>query len=200
MRVTSTSCTVVSWADTRSDSVIRCAITCRSRGIFTVVPGSGAPLAGVGSGRRSGACEAAAAGRAGAACSFSCSFARAAAFSAAARTSCLRIRPPTPEPESVDRSTPFSAASLRTSGVTYGARASPSAASPSPLAPSPAAARSGSASVRLLGWLLLGGLLLGGLLLGGLLLRSLLLRSLLLGAPASSCAGASDEPPPSWLA
>ena len=27
MRVTSTSCTVVSWADTRSDSVIRWAIT-----------------------------------------------------------------------------------------------------------------------------------------------------------------------------
>ncbi len=34
-------------------------------------------------------------------------------------TSCLRIRPPTPVPLTDARSTPFSAASLRTSGVTY---------------------------------------------------------------------------------
>ena len=39
---------MVSCADTRSDSVIRCAITCRSRGILTVLPGTGAPFAGVG--------------------------------------------------------------------------------------------------------------------------------------------------------
>jgi len=32
----------------------------------------------------------------------------------------LRMRPPTPVPVTVDRSTPCSAASLRTSGVTYG--------------------------------------------------------------------------------
>ena len=44
----------------------------------------------------------------------------AAACSAAASTSCLRIRPPTPVPLTEARSTPCSAASLRTSGVTYG--------------------------------------------------------------------------------
>ena len=38
--------------------------------------------------------------------------------SAASMTSCLRIRPPTPEPLSEPRSTPCWAASLRTSGVT----------------------------------------------------------------------------------
>src|SRR5690606_25641728 len=38
----------------------------------------------------------------------------------ASSTSCLRMRPPTPVPVSVLRSTPCSAASLRTSGVTYG--------------------------------------------------------------------------------
>src|SRR5205085_2532977 len=38
---------------------------------------------------------------------------------AASSTSCLRIRPPTPVPLTLERSTPFSAASLRTSGVTY---------------------------------------------------------------------------------
>ena len=40
-------------------------------------------------------------------------------------TSCLRMRPPTPVPLTVPRSTPFSAASLRTSGVTYAPSASP---------------------------------------------------------------------------
>ena len=38
---------------------------------------------------------------------------------AASSTSCLRMRPPTPVPRSVERSTPCSVASLRTSGVTY---------------------------------------------------------------------------------
>ena len=42
----------------------------------------------------------------------------ALARSAASITSCLRTRPPTPVPVTVDRSTPLSAASLRTSGVT----------------------------------------------------------------------------------
>ena len=37
---------------------------------------------------------------------------------ATARTSCFRIRPPTPVPETVLRSTPRSAASRRTRGVT----------------------------------------------------------------------------------
>ncbi len=37
----------------------------------------------------------------------------------AARTSSLRILPPTPVPFTRERSTPFSAASLRTMGVTY---------------------------------------------------------------------------------
>ena len=35
-------------------------------------------------------------------------------------TSCLRMRPPTPVPVTDSRSTACSAASLRTSGVTYG--------------------------------------------------------------------------------
>src|SRR4051812_25580916 len=45
----------------------------------------------------------------------------------AASTSCLRMRPPTPEPDTFDRSMPRSLASLRTIGVTYRAR-SPGAA------------------------------------------------------------------------
>ena len=44
----------------------------------------------------------------------------AAPWPAAARTSCLRIRPPTPVPVTVRKSTPCLSASLRTSGVTYG--------------------------------------------------------------------------------
>ncbi len=84
-------------------------MTLRIRGIFTVWPRSGETS-------RTGAFFAAGTAAAGAAAG-----AAAAAFaaSAAARTSCLRIRPPTPVPLTVDRSTPFSAASLRTSGVTY---------------------------------------------------------------------------------
>src|SRR4051812_18080969 len=46
-------------------------------------------------------------------------WAACSAWRAASRTSCLRIRPPTPEPVTVDRSTSCWAASLRTSGVTY---------------------------------------------------------------------------------
>ena len=54
-----------------------------------------------------------------------------AARSAAASTSDLRMRPPTPVPVTVDRSTPFSLASLRTSGVTYVPATSSSSASAS---------------------------------------------------------------------
>src|SRR6185312_15493065 len=64
------------------------------------------------------ACAAAGASPAGVAAALSCS-------SAALTTSCLRMRPPTPVPVSDDRSTPRSAASLRTSGVTYGEPLSP---------------------------------------------------------------------------
>ena len=54
-----------------------------------------------------------------------------AARSAAAITSDLRMRPPTPVPVTVDRSTPFSLASWRTSGVTYVPATSSSSASAS---------------------------------------------------------------------
>ena len=84
----------------------------RSRDSFSVVPrrllGSAAGFFAAGAG-----VEAAAAGAAGAGAS-----AAFFASSAAASTSCLRIRPPTPVPVTEDRSTPCSAASLRTSGVT----------------------------------------------------------------------------------
>ena len=49
------------------------------------------------------------------------------ACSAAASTSCFRIRPPTPVPDRVVRSTLCSAASLRTRGVTYGDPSPPAA-------------------------------------------------------------------------
>ena len=92
--VRSTSTTVVSWAETCSDSTIRVAMTLRSRVIFSRVPRlaetrsrrSAAPPAAR---RRWGGRAAAAAGAAAAA---------ALAVSAASRTSCLRIRPPTPVP------------------------------------------------------------------------------------------------------
>ena len=110
MRVTSTSTTVVSWADTWSDSTIRRAMVLRSRDIFSVVPrldadGEAAAAAGAAA---VGACAAGAAG----------SGSGALAASAAASTSCLRMRPPMPVPVTVERSMPASAASLRTSGVT----------------------------------------------------------------------------------
>ena len=47
-----------------------------------------------------------------------CWAAACSAWRAASRTSCLRMRPPTPDPVTVARSTPCWAASLRTSGVT----------------------------------------------------------------------------------
>ena len=105
--MTSTSTTEVSWAEVSSDSRMRLAMTLRRRDIFSVVPRSGETS--------TGAALAGAAGAAGAACA-AAAFS-AAAFSAAASTSCLRMRPPTPVPVTVARSTPFSAASLRTSGV-----------------------------------------------------------------------------------
>ena len=49
-----------------------------------------------------------------------CGGAAGAFASAAASTSCLRMRPPTPVPLRLPRSIPFSAANFRTSGVTYG--------------------------------------------------------------------------------
>ena len=114
--VRSTSTTVVSCADTCSDSTIRDAITLRSRDIFSVVPRCGATDGFAAGADAAGALGADAAGACG-----SGSGSGSAAFlaaSAAARTSCLRIRPPTPVPVSEDRSTPCSDASLRTSGVT----------------------------------------------------------------------------------
>ena len=122
IRVMSTCCTVVSCAETCSDSVIRWAITCRSRGIFTVEPGFGPSAAGVGTvlGLRGVSAPAAAGCGSGVG-----SGSGSSACSAAASTSCLRIRPPTPVPLTVARSTPCSDASLRTNGVTYGAPVAP---------------------------------------------------------------------------
>ena len=68
---------------------------------------------------------------------------RRAASRAASSTSCLRIRPPTPVPVTAARSMPCSAASLRTSGVTYGLSA-PFAQPPR----RPARPAAGAASVR----------------------------------------------------
>ncbi len=89
---------------------MRAAMTLRRRLIFSVVPrlfacgaiaaaclGAGAALPG-----DSGAGVAASGAGGGA---------------AASSTSCLRIRPPTPEPLTEAKSMPASAASLRTSGV-----------------------------------------------------------------------------------
>ena len=116
--VTSTSTTVVSWADTCSDSTMRWAMTRRRRVIFSVVPRLAAALApgwldgrpatppARGGGRRRGAGSGLR--RLGCACW----------ALAASSTSCLRIRPPTPVPVTAARSTPCSPASLRTSGVT----------------------------------------------------------------------------------
>ena len=119
--VRSTSTTVVSWAETCSDSTMRAAMTLRSRDIFSVVPRSGDGRRAVAAWprRRRGRC----------------------------RSACWRgllpwpPRRPRARPAcgcgrrrrcrcSVDRSTPCSAASLRTSGVTYARRRrrSPSAA------------------------------------------------------------------------
>jgi hypothetical protein len=103
MRVMSTSWTVVSWADTRSDSVIRWAITCRSRGSATVELREDAAAGPWSSG---------AAGVAGASTfGDAVADASAAAACATARTSRLRIRLPGPVPTTVSRSTPCAAAS-----------------------------------------------------------------------------------------
>ena len=107
MFVTSTSTTWVSWAEVCSDSSIRSEMILRSRETFSVVPRSGEGVMDA----AAGWVEAAAAGAAPPA-------AGALADSAAASTSCLRIRPPTPVPLTLARSTPCWVASLRTSGVT----------------------------------------------------------------------------------
>ena len=116
MRVTSTSTTVVSWAEVCSDSIMRVAMTWRRRLIFWVVPRTSVSTAGLAEGlaAAAGAAGAAATGAAAAAAALRASSAAAAAAS----TSCLRIRPPTPVPVTVVRSTPLSRASLRTIGVT----------------------------------------------------------------------------------
>ena len=90
-----------------NDSVIRSAITLRS--LLTasrVVPPQRARRRGGRRQRGRGAADGAA-------------WVDAFRAAAAARTSCLRIRPPTPVPEIEPRSTPCSAAILRTNGVTY---------------------------------------------------------------------------------
>jgi len=107
-RVTSTSTTVVSWAAVCSDSTIRDAKTPRSRDIFSVRPRSALAAAAVLGTAVLAACEPGD-GTGAAAC---------LAASAAAMTSCLRMRPPTPVPVRLARSMPCSPASLRTSGVT----------------------------------------------------------------------------------
>src|SRR5690606_4726024 len=101
--VTSTSTTVVSWADVLSDSTARDATTLRRRLIGCVVPRSGDVSSTV-DGAAAGAAAACAVGAA------------AGVDFAAASTSSLRMRPPTPVPVTVARSTPFWAAILRTSG------------------------------------------------------------------------------------
>ena len=124
--VTSASTTVVSCAETCSDSTIRLAMTWRGLDIRWVVPRSAeAATAG-----RLGAAGApgtpgAAAGAAGAGCAAACAAAASAAAASAARcwraassTSCLRTRPPTPVPVTDSSGTECSTASLRTSGVT----------------------------------------------------------------------------------
>src|SRR6185312_6969625 len=127
IRVTSASTTVVSCALVCSDSVIRLAMTPRSRDIFSVRPrsGDGSTRGGASAGAPAGAAAAArpllVAGS-GSACGWVSWRDRAASS-----TSCLRIRPPTPVPRMPARSTSCSAASLRTSGVTY----APPVASPS---------------------------------------------------------------------
>ncbi len=105
--VMSTSTTEVSWAWPCSAFIMLSPMTLRMRVILTVWPRSGEDS-------RAGAFGAAAAGAGAAAGAWAAFLA-----SAAARTSCLRMRPPTPEPLTEPRSTPFSVASLRTSGVTY---------------------------------------------------------------------------------
>ena len=120
-RVTSTSTTVVSCAEVRSESIMRSAMIWRRRLIFSVLPRSVVSTAG-----RAGAAGAGAAGPAGvagagadaAAARASAALLVSSAAAAAFWTSSLRMRPPTPVPLTAARSTPLSRASLRTIGVT----------------------------------------------------------------------------------
>ena len=132
MFVTSTSTTVVSCAEVCRDSIIRLAMTWRGRDIRWVLPrsadgtieGRAGAAAGAGAlGASAGAAWAAAVASAAAAAAAAWAAASASAARctrAASRTSCLRIRPPTPVPAIASSGTACSAASLRTSGVTYG--------------------------------------------------------------------------------
>ena len=97
--MTSTSTTVVSWAETCSDSTMRRAIVLRSRVIFSVVPRFGESAAGA----PARAPTAAGAWRRGGGAAPGSG---ALAASAAASTSCLRMRPPMPVPVTEPRSTP----------------------------------------------------------------------------------------------
>jgi len=116
--VTSTSTTVVSCACVCRASTMRSAMIWRSRLAFSVVPRSG-DTAGTGAALVADEAGAAAtgAGAAAWAAASAAAWRAASAFAAASSTSSLRMRPPTPVPASVDASTPFSAASLRTRGV-----------------------------------------------------------------------------------
>ena len=81
-------------------------MTLRSRDIVTVVPRRGETATGAALDCETGAAATGAFWNA------------AAALGAAAKTSSLRIRPPIPVPLTFERSTLFSAANLRTIGVT----------------------------------------------------------------------------------
>ena len=84
---------------------MRAAITLRRRDMVTVVPRSGdVATTGAAAERCAGAAVVVETG--------------AALLGAAASTSSLRIRPPTPEPLTLARFTPRSLANLRTIGVT----------------------------------------------------------------------------------
>ena len=120
-RVTSTSTTVVSWAETCSDSTIRCGddLAQPRHLLGTCRAAAGPPALRCRRSRRAGAAGAAgAAGRPAAAAARGRLARRACARPPPARPAC-GSRPPTPVPVSAARSTPCSAASLRTSGVTY---------------------------------------------------------------------------------
>ena len=103
--VTSTSSTLVSCADTCSDSTMRAAMTLRNRLIFSVVPRFGETLTWTVEAAGPGALAGAGA-------------TTTVAAAAESRTSCLRIRPPMPVPLIEERSTLLSLASFRTNGVT----------------------------------------------------------------------------------
>ena len=106
--MTSASTTVVSCALTCRDSTIRLAMTARRRDIFSVRPRTEVSGLAAGDGVRPAGAPPAAAAPGG----------LRPAFSAAASTSCLRIRPPTPLPDTDAEVDAVLAASRRTSGVT----------------------------------------------------------------------------------